>query len=82
MQAPAQEGAGVLQSCEAGLATTEATQVRKLLTRLRQWVCRHELGLLLQWQPEEVCIHIGCQKCGLMLGHVHLPATVKKEVLH
>ena len=56
--------------------------MRKLLTRLRQWVCRHDLGLLLQWQPEEVCIHIGCQKCGLMLGHVHLPASVKKEVLH
>lgn len=52
--------------------------------KLRQWFCWHEMGMLADWSPEEICIHVGCPKCGKIAGHFHLPtiSPKSKETVH
>ena len=52
---------------------------------MRQLLCRHDVGLLANWSPEDICIYVACPKCGKIYGHFHLP-TYKggkpKEMIH
>ena len=33
----------------------------------------HEAACILNWHPEETCLHIVCSRCGKGIGHIHLP---------
>jgi len=58
--------------------------MRRFWPYLRQWFCRHDYGLMVDWRPQELCIYVGCHKCGKLLGHFHLPTIPPetKEKLH
>ena len=54
-------------------------RVRKFL---RELFCRHDMGLAAEWypdDPEEICIHAVCPKCGKLYGHFHIPTLLKKS---
>ena len=51
---------------------------------LRELFCRHDVGLVADWEPKEICCYVLCPKCGKVYGHFHLPTNPKtvKEKLH
>lgn len=50
--------------------------------RLRCRFTDHEMVALIKWSPEGICLHFVCNKCHKELGHLDIPVTAKKEVIH